>query len=84
MFGLFRKKEPECPLTEETRLWLEYAFIWLVKQFGENRVKSKEVILPNTNFFPFKYDGSSESLYKTAEIVARQMDINLEDINLQL
>ncbi len=84
MFKLFSNKPPECPIDEPTRIWLENAFIWLVHQFGEDKIKSKRILYPSVEYFPIRYDGSKESLLYTAAIVAKQMDVNINDINIEI
>ena len=84
MFNLFSKnRKPECPISQDMRLWLENSFLWLATQFGHETIRDKSTIIPNQQFFPIRYDGSETSLSKTAEIVARQMEINIADINLK-
>lgn len=83
MFGFFSSKSNKCPIDEETRLWMENAFLWLATQFGQGTIDSKKVLCPTPQDFPIRYDGSRESLIRTAEIVAGQMDISLETVNLQ-
>ena len=41
------------------------------------------MLYPTSECFPIRYDGSKESLTKTAEIVARQMEIDFNKINLE-
>lgn len=83
MFGFFSKKDnKECPIDHEMRLWMENSFLWLATQFGYENVATKPMLLPIPEHFPIRYDGSRESLAKTAEVVARQMEINIDDVNL--
>src|SRR5438270_13882814 len=83
MFGLFSKKQnPVCPIDPQMRLWMENAFLWLASQFGQDNIASKPTLLPIPEHFPILYDGSKESLRQTAEIVAKQMEIDISDINL--
>jgi len=84
MFGLFSKKQPECPIDTNTRLWMEQAFVWLVQEFGQNNQLTKPLLFPTPEHFPIVYDGSHDSFIQTAHIVARQMDIDLATINLEL
>jgi hypothetical protein len=85
MFGLFSKKQPnECPIDTNTRLWMEQAFIWLAYEFGQKNILTKPMLFPTAECFPVRYDGSLDSLNQTAGIIARQMEINLNDINLDL
>ncbi|HEU5164810.1 MAG TPA: hypothetical protein VFU29_04680, partial [Chitinophagaceae bacterium] len=85
MFGLFRKKQNnECPIDPEMRLWMENAFIWLATQFGHENIGTKPMLFPTPEHFPIRYDGSEESLTKTAEIVAQQMEIDNNLIKLDI
>ena len=85
MFGLFSKKgKNECPIDRPTRLWMEQAFLWLAGQFGEENIATKPMLLPIPDHFPVHYDGSKESLTKTAEIVARQMEIDINEVSLDI
>ena len=85
MFGWFSKKQNnECPIDPEMRLWMENAFLWLATQFGHENIATKPMLLPTPEQFPIRYDGSKETLIKTAEIVARQMEIDIDLINLDI
>lgn len=61
---------------------MENAFLWLATQFGHENISSKLMLLPTPDHFPIQYDGSTESLLRTGEIVARQMEIDFNEINL--
>jgi hypothetical protein len=83
MFGLFSKKQnPDCPIDPGMRLWMENAFLWLATQFGHDNIATKPMLHPIPDHFPIRYNGSKESLIKTAEIVARQMEIDFNEINI--
>jgi hypothetical protein len=85
MFGLFSRKQPgECPIDTSTRLWMEQAFVWLVQEFGQDDLSTKPMLFPTTEHFPIAYDGSKETFIQTAHIIARQMEIDLQQINLDL
>jgi hypothetical protein len=85
MFNFFqKKKKPECPIDNEMRLWMENAFLWLATQFGQENIASKPIILPTPEDFPIKYNGSIDSLLGTGEIIARQMEIDFTEINLDI
>src|SRR5215831_302279 len=83
MFGMFSKKQNnECPIDPEMRLWMENAFLWLATQFGHNNIATKPMLHPTPEYFPSRFDGSKESLTKTAVIVARQMEIDIDIVNI--
>lgn len=82
MFRLFGKKTPECPVDEETRIWIEQGMVWLCNEFGIVYVRNKRILVMSDEDFPVHYDGSTKSAYETLKIVADQMDINFDDILL--
>ena len=82
MFHLFKNKNPECPVANDTREWMEQAFLWLRDVFGEHNLKNKKILLPDEHCFPVVYDGSTESVMKTLSIVSKQMDVEPDDIKL--
>lgn len=82
MFRLFPKKSRDCPIDPDMRLWMEQAFLWLTRQFRE--IATRPMLCPTPECFPIRYDGSKESLLKTGEIIARQMDIDIKTVNLEL
>lgn len=85
MFGLFsNKKNNECPIDQDMRLWMENAFLWLVDEFEQTSPYKKPMLYPTSNDFPIKYDGSKESLLKTSEVVASQMDIDINELNIDI
>lgn len=84
MPGIFSKNEPQCILDENTRVWMEHAFIWLAEQFGPDNIKSKTVVVPNTQFFPIVYNGTKQTLDRTAAIVAKQMDIDIAEVEMHV
>jgi hypothetical protein len=85
MFGLFSKKNnDQCPIDNETRLWMENSFLWLATQFGHDNIATKPMLHPTPEHFPIVFDGSKESLLKTAEIIARQMEIDISEVNLDI
>lgn len=85
MLRYFQKKNKAiCPIDQDMRFWMENAFLWLATQFSQDTILSKKVLVPTQQDFAVRYDGSQNSLIKTAEIVAAQMDINLEEVTLQI
>lgn len=85
MFGLFSKKNNnECPIDPEMRLWMENAFLWLATQFGQDNIATKPMLYPTPELFPIHYNGTKESMIKTAEIVAKQMELDINEITLDI
>lgn len=82
MFGFFKNKKPQCPIPEDIRIWMEDAFIWLIKQFGEQKIIELKLLLPTDTDFPIHFNGTEEVAYKLLPIVAQQMDVDTNDIEL--
>lgn len=83
MFGFSKKdKKPTCPIPDERRKWLEYAFDWLVGAFGEDSISQRRILIPHHSDFPIRYNGDHESAHQTVAIIARQMEIDPSDIGL--
>ena len=83
MFGFSKKdKKPPCPIPEERREWLEHAFNWLVCTFGEEAIMKRQVLIPHHADFPIRYNGSHESAFETVRVIACQMEVDPNDIEL--
>jgi len=83
MFGLFGKsKEPVCPVPEEARKWLEASFRWLIAEFGAENIKQRKVLVPEGTSFPFSFDHTENDAWNILGVVATQMEIPLDAIEL--
>jgi len=83
MFGLFNKKDPNrCPVTEENRIWIETSFNFLLNTFDKQKIKEREILIPHHSHFPIRYNGSDQTAIDTLAIVAKQMEVNPDDIHL--
>lgn len=78
---LFNKKVA-CPINEETRVWIENALIWLINQFGLDKLISKKILLPDTEYFPINFDGLQHVVYEVLPVLCEQMEINIKDIQI--
>jgi hypothetical protein len=85
MFGFFGSKNPvDCPVNEEMRLWMENAMLWLAGSFGEDSLKKRQILTPEYNDFPIAYNGHPNSALATLKIIAGQMEISADDIQLDI
>lgn len=82
MFGLFSNNDRICPVPEETRKWIDLVFLWFFDSFGKENIINRRVLVPYYTDFPIKYSGSKENALQTLEIVANQMEIKIDEINL--
>ncbi|HEV3413887.1 MAG TPA: hypothetical protein VG101_15505 [Puia sp.] len=83
MFGFSKRdKKTACPIPEERRQWLEQAFDWLVGTFDEGSIRERRVLTPHHSDFPIRYDGDHQTGRDTTRIIALQMEIDPEEIEL--
>jgi len=83
MFGFFnRNKRSDCPISEDNRKWIDSAFLWFFEHFDKSRIIDRKVLVPSYDDFPIAYNGTQETAIDTLKIVANQMDVNADDINL--
>src|SRR5688572_312319 len=54
MFGLFKKEENKPSVTPEDKDWVEKNLIWLVENFGLERVMGQPFIFPTRDIFPYE------------------------------
>lgn len=80
MFGFFKKKKNACPIPEDTRIWTENALIWLINQFGEEKILSIKTLLPSQEDFPIQFNGTEQIAHNILTIVAKQMDVDPSSI----
>lgn len=81
-FGIGLHENIECSVTEEDRIWLNESFYWLIESFGVEKLASMKVMTPTPKDFPIKADGSRESVTEVLKIVAKQMDVAVDKIDL--
>jgi hypothetical protein len=84
MFGFFSRSSSssKCPVTEERRLVIDKSFNRLLRIFGADYVKSKTILLPREEDFPFEFVGDEENAYEILDVLAPQMDLNIDDIEI--
>ena len=74
---------PQCPVSDEDRIWLEKAGAWLLKQF-DIRVDEVTVVLPTPEFFPDIYRGEEEDVNNLLNRVCSYMRVNPDRLSLEL
>jgi hypothetical protein len=75
---------PRCPVDPQTRAWIERRMAWLKAQFGNAGLRSRPVVLPNSEFFPDSYDGSDESVRVLFDRVCGYMGVRADHIEISL
>jgi hypothetical protein len=86
MFGLFKNNnnESQSPVKEDVRQWIDNSFRWLIETFGENEIRDRKILTPHYSDFPIKYNGDIQTAQDTINILARQMEINPDEIILNI
>lgn len=62
--------------------WLENAMLWLVHEFGKEKVLSRQILRPHYSDISIRFDGSETSAYQTLELLAKQMEIDKNELEL--
>lgn len=83
MFGWFRTR-PTCPVDPSTRQWIDRRWQWLEEQFGVDRLRGCNVVLPRPEYFPDPYHGTDEDARRMLDRVCGYMDINPATVELSL
>lgn len=73
---------PKLSLDEQSKDWIEKSFQWLLKEFGEEYFLKHQTILPESSFFPDKYQGTEECAIKLVERVCSYMDVNPANVEV--
>ena len=81
MFGLF---QPECPVDQAAKRWIEVRLQWLARQFGLGVFTDNAVVLPTREFFPFAVRGNEESVRNLLNKVCVYMNADSTLIDLEL
>src|SRR5262245_45916027 len=82
MFGWFRR-EPRCPVNSHLRRWTEYGMRWLADQFGMDRLKATQVVLPTVDFCPEPYSPTAEGARNLCRRVSRYIGVDPKQLNLE-
>lgn len=72
----------DAPIEESNRIWIENSFKFLLNTFGIEDTKRRKVLTPHYSDFPIRYDGSEKSAFETLKLIANQMEVPFENINL--
>jgi hypothetical protein len=76
--------EPQCPIDDPTRKWVDQRWSWLKSQFGAKHTQNLEVVLPRPEYFPDPYAGSDEDAQRLFDRVCGYMRIDPATVSLGL
>jgi hypothetical protein len=81
MFGWLFK--PKCPCDIAAKVWIEHRLQWLSRQFRESAFTGNPMILPTTEFFPDRFDGSDRCVRKLMDRVCVFMGVHPRSVELE-
>ena len=79
MFGWFTSS---CPVDEHARRWIDEQLGWLGREFREESIVERPIILPNAKSFPDPYDGSPAAVRRMFDRVCGYMNVSAESVRL--
>jgi len=74
----------KLPIEEEERKWIESALQWLIEQFGRDYFLARRMVLPESSFFPDKFNGTEESVCALVSRVCSYMEVNPNRVVVEL
>lgn len=81
MLSFFRKKTPECPLSEEEEAWIKRRLSLVDQKLF--KLSSHQLILPNADFFPFELHQEEEDAHLILNQIAKLIGENVDEIELK-
>ncbi len=71
-----------CPISYKNRVWLESDFSLLLDIFKKEKILKKKILIPHYSNFPINYNGDTQTAVNTLKIVAEQMEVQFNKIQL--
>lgn len=75
---------PKLPVDEEGRTWVDEGFARLEKMLGRNRLLEANVILPNDEYFPDRFDKSEAAAEVLFQRVCDYMQVDRGRLKLEI
>lgn len=79
MLGWFTSS---CPVDEHARRWVEEQLDWLGREFEQESVVERDIVLPNAQFFPDRYDRTTAAVRTMFDRVCGYMNVSPGDVDL--
>jgi hypothetical protein len=74
---------PKCPVDDATRGWVRDRYAWLTARFGDEAFL-QPMVLPTTEFFPERFDGSLAALESVMHRIAERLGVASSSLQLEL
>lgn len=75
---------PKCPVQAEDKAWIEDCMLWLIEEFGADRLRDTPVILPTSEFFPDQFSGDEDDLPALLNRVCGYMEVDPRQVELEV
>ncbi len=82
MFGLFNKKRFNPTVTPEDQDWVEKNLLWLIEVFGLERLRSRPLIEPTADIFPYTDLNNPEQFQSLFEQVCGYWELDPNEIEI--
>ncbi|MEP7075695.1 MAG: hypothetical protein ABI878_07780 [Acidobacteriota bacterium] len=76
------KSGVQCPVEEKRRQWIDSCFVWLLRAFRDTALREKPILTPTPEHFPVNFAVLEETAFNVLDIVAPQMDLDPDDIEI--
>lgn len=74
--------KPKPTVTQDDKDWIEEAFLWLEKQYGQDYLKNVQTIEPTKESFPLDFKGTEENAEQLTKMICDYMQIKDAKIEL--
>ena len=75
---------PKCPVEAEEKTWIEESMLWLIEEFGADKLSSVPVVLPTDEFFPEPFSEDEDDVQALVDRVCGYMGVNPDLVVLEL
>ena len=80
-FGLF---SPKPPLAVQEKASTEVRMRWLARQFGTDRLLKDQIVLPDDQWFPERYEGTPDDARQLLNRLCSLMQIAPSSIQIEV
>ena len=70
--------KPHCPVDADSKKWIEQRFGWLTNEFGIERLRSHETVIPTAEYLPLEFLCTEDGIGDLMSRVAGFMDFDPE------
>src|SRR5688500_13895352 len=72
-----------CPIDDDTQQWINARVSWIVHEFGCDRIRTCQAIVPTAEFFPAPFRGSKDDAQVMLEQLCGYLGIDSQPVQLR-